>query len=67
LRLDADRLEAYDALLQRWVVEIGNAGLDRVMETLQAQVCLGDVLAATLGQDFLETSCSAWRAVETRK
>ncbi|MGO8835766.1 MAG: hypothetical protein ACLQE9_23545, partial [Roseiarcus sp.] len=56
MRLVADRLEACDALLQRRVVENGNAGLDRVIEPLEPQigfggalVQLGDVLAATLG------------------
>ena len=56
LRLVADRLEACDALLQRRVVEIGDAGLDGVIEPLQPQVGFGgalvqfgDVLAAALG------------------
>ncbi|MFO1158066.1 MAG: hypothetical protein U1E60_04440 [Reyranellaceae bacterium] len=51
--LIADRLEACDALLQRWIVEIGNAGIDGVIEPLQAQVGssrplvqLGDVFAS---------------------
>jgi hypothetical protein len=55
LRLVADRLQARDALLQRRVAEIGDAGLDRVIKAFQAQVCLGgslvqlgDVLAAAL-------------------
>jgi hypothetical protein len=55
LRLVANSLEVCDTLLQRWVVEIGDAGLDGVIEPLQAQVglgCaliqLGDVLATAL-------------------
>ena len=36
LRLVADRLEARDALLERRVVEIGDAGLDGVIEPLLA-------------------------------
>jgi hypothetical protein len=34
LRLVADRLQAQDALFQRWIVEIGAAGLDGVIEPL---------------------------------
>jgi len=56
LSLVADRLEARDALLQRRVVEIGDAGLDGVIEPFQPQIgfgCalvqLGDVLAAAPG------------------
>ena len=56
LRLIADRLQAGDALLQRRVVQVGDAGLDGVVEPLEAQVGfggplvqLGDVLAAALG------------------
>ena len=56
LGLIADRLQAGDALLQRRVVQIGDAGLDGVIEPLEPQVGLGgalvqfgDVLAAALG------------------
>src|SRR5579872_6397944 len=56
LRLVADRFEACDTLLQHWVVEIGDAGLDGVIEPLEPQVGLGralvqlgDMLAAALG------------------
>ncbi|HUZ72044.1 MAG TPA: hypothetical protein VMU87_03595 [Stellaceae bacterium] len=56
MRLVADRLQARNALFQRGVVEIGNAGLDGVIEPFQAQVGLsrplgqlGDVRPAALG------------------
>ena len=56
LRLVADRFEACDALFQRRVVEIGDSGLDGVIEPLEpcvglrrALVQLGDVLTAALG------------------
>jgi hypothetical protein len=56
LRFVADRLEASDALLQRRIVETGDAGLDGVIEPFQAEfglggalAQLGDVRAAALG------------------
>ena len=56
LRLVAGRFEAGDALLQRRVVQIGDAALDGVIEPLEPQiglggplVQLGDMLAAALG------------------
>ncbi|HEY3917222.1 MAG TPA: hypothetical protein VGL83_05495 [Stellaceae bacterium] len=56
MRLVADRLEARDALLQPRVVEIGDAGLDGIIEPFESQagfgrplVQFGDVLAAALG------------------
>jgi hypothetical protein len=36
LRLVADRLVAHDALPKRRVVEIGDAGLDGIAESLEA-------------------------------
>lgn len=55
LRLIADHLEAGDALGKRRVVQIGDAGLNGVVETLEAQfrfgrpaLQFGDVLAAAL-------------------
>lgn len=35
LRLIPNRLEARDAILERWVVEIGDTALDRVIEALE--------------------------------
>jgi hypothetical protein len=56
LRLVADRLEPHDALLQRQVGQIGDAGLDRVLQPLEPEVGFGrpfvqfgDVLAAASG------------------
>nr|WP_245427392.1 hypothetical protein [Roseiarcus fermentans] len=56
LRLVADRLQARNALLQRRVVQIGDAGLDGVIEPLEPQASFGstlvqlvDVLAAAPG------------------
>ena len=56
LGLIADGLQAGDAVLQRRVVQIGDAVLDGVVEPLEPQVGLGgalvqfgDVLAAALG------------------
>jgi len=56
LGLIPNGLEAANAFLQRRVVQIGDAGLDGVIEPLEARVGLGgalvefhDVLAAALG------------------
>jgi hypothetical protein len=56
LRLVADSLEAVDPVLERRVVDVGDARLDGVVEALQAAfrfrrtpVQLGDVLALALG------------------
>ena len=56
LGLIADRLQAGDALLQRRVVQVGDADLDGVIEPLEPQIGLGgalvqfgDMLAAAFG------------------
>jgi len=56
LGLIPDRLQFSDALLQAGVAEIGDTGLDGVIEPLEPKVCfrgtlvqLGDMLAPPLG------------------
>ncbi|WGJ15143.1 hypothetical protein QEV83_02210 [Methylocapsa sp. D3K7] len=56
LGLIADRLEDGDSLLERRIVQIGDAGLDGVIEPLQPQFCFGrplvqfgDMLAPAFG------------------
>lgn len=56
LGLIADRLKADDAFLERRIVQIGDAGLDCVIEPLQPQICFGrqlvqfgDMFAPALG------------------
>ena len=44
LGLIADRLQASDALLQRRVVQVGDTGLDGVIEPLETQIGLGGAL-----------------------
>ncbi|MFO1259865.1 MAG: hypothetical protein U1E68_02140 [Sphingomonadaceae bacterium] len=41
LGLIANSLKAVDAIFQRWIVQIGNARLDSVIEPLEAQFRLG--------------------------
>jgi hypothetical protein len=56
LRLIPSRLEADDAFLERWIVQIGHGRLDRVIDPFQAQLGLGrplvqfgDMFAAAFG------------------
>lgn len=41
LSLIPGRLEAHDVVHQRWIVQIGQAGLDDITELLQASLGLG--------------------------
>ena len=56
LRLVTDRFEAGDAVLERRVVQLGDAALAGVVKTLEPQICfrgplvqLGDMFTAALG------------------
>ncbi|WP_241213841.1 hypothetical protein [Sphingomonas koreensis] len=55
-RLVARRLEAVNAILERGIIQIGDAAFDRIIEALQAQLRFGgapvqfrDMLAAPVG------------------